>query len=187
MITTYMILDGVGRDVCAHLFVVTEGRVSAPGSYLTVARVTLTLVGTCRTSSQSCVWYKSGRCPTRVLEEALCPEDVRDQCQSDQDCAGTAKCCSTGCAKVCIRSVKSTCELMRENTLRRARDLGVDANDVVTPDCDLGGGFAPIQCDGVWCFCVDERTGYELPGTRARSIELVNCSGEFGNHEQRER
>ncbi|KAK8727075.1 hypothetical protein OTU49_009926, partial [Cherax quadricarinatus] len=119
---------------------------------------------------------KSGRCPTRVLEEALCPEDVRDQCQSDQDCAGTAKCCSTGCAKVCIRSVKSTCELMRENTLRRARDLGVDANDVVTPDCDLGGGFAPIQCDGVWCFCVDERTGYELPGTRARSIELVNCS-----------
>nr|XP_053652019.1 LOW QUALITY PROTEIN: uncharacterized protein LOC128702033 [Cherax quadricarinatus] len=65
---------------------------------------------------------------------------------------------------------------MRENTLRRARDLGVDANDVVTPDCDLGGGFAPIQCDGVWCFCVDERTGYELPGTRARSIELVNCS-----------
>ncbi|XP_071535769.1 uncharacterized protein [Panulirus ornatus] len=119
---------------------------------------------------------KPGRCPSRLMDPSLCPDDVKDQCRHDSDCGGRAKCCSTGCAFVCVRHTKSMCELQRDNTLRRARDLGLDAEDVMTPDCVSGGRFAPIQCDGERCFCVDERTGSEVPGTRARSIEFVNCT-----------
>ncbi|XP_042879578.1 uncharacterized protein LOC122258000 [Penaeus japonicus] len=119
---------------------------------------------------------KPGRCPSRLMDPALCPDDVADQCHGDSDCGGAAKCCSTGCARVCVRPMKSTCELQRENTLRRGRTLGVDLNSLMLPDCKQEGNFAPIQCDGERCFCVDEHTGYEMPGTRARSIELVNCT-----------
>ncbi|XP_066984826.1 uncharacterized protein [Macrobrachium rosenbergii] len=119
---------------------------------------------------------KPGRCPSRLMDPSLCPDDVADQCDHDGECAGGAKCCSTGCARVCVRPMKSTCELQRENTLRRGRDLGIDLNSLMTPDCVTSGNFAPIQCDGSNCFCVDEHTGYELPGTRARSLEFVNCS-----------
>ncbi|XP_037795742.1 balbiani ring protein 3-like [Penaeus monodon] len=119
---------------------------------------------------------KPGRCPSRLMDPALCPDDVADQCHGDSECGGAAKCCSTGCARVCVRPMKSTCELQRENTLRRGRALGVNLNSLLLPDCKQEGDFAPIQCDGERCFCVDRHTGYELPGTRARSIELVNCS-----------
>ncbi|XP_069977259.1 uncharacterized protein [Penaeus vannamei] len=119
---------------------------------------------------------KPGRCPSRLMDPALCPDDVADQCQGDSDCGGAAKCCSTGCARVCVRPMKSTCELQRENTLRRGRAVGVDLNSLLLPDCKQEGDFAPIQCDGQRCFCVDKHTGYELPGTRARSIGLVNCT-----------
>ncbi|KAK8392409.1 hypothetical protein O3P69_014644 [Scylla paramamosain] len=119
---------------------------------------------------------KPGRCPKRMMDASLCPEGLQDQCASDADCSGNAKCCSTGCAKVCIRPVKSVCEIKRDNTYRRARDLGLDVNTLPHIDCDNDGGFAPIQCEGDRCFCVDQRTGLEKPGTRARTLELVNCS-----------
>lgn len=56
--------------------------------------------------------------------------------------------------------------------------MGLDVNTLPEIDCDSDGGFAPVQCESDRCFCVDQRTGLELPGTRARSLEFVNCSGE---------
>ena len=50
---------------------------------------------------------KGGRCPTRVLSPDLCPEGVLDQCSDDASCSGASKCCSTGCAKVCIKPLSS--------------------------------------------------------------------------------
>ncbi|MPC88074.1 hypothetical protein E2C01_082964 [Portunus trituberculatus] len=70
--------------------------------------------------------------------------------------------------------------MKRDNTYRRARDLGLDVNTLPHIDCDNEGGFAPIQCQGDRCFCVDQRTGLEKPGTRAPTLELVNCSAECG-------
>lgn len=67
-------------------------------------------------------------------------------------------------------------------TLKRARALQVDQNSVSVPKCDQTGDFEPIQCDPVTgnCYCVD-KSGFELGGTRARSIELVNCSSNIYN------
>ena len=41
------------------------------------------------------------------MDKSLCADDVRDQCNSDYDCGGDAKCCTTGCAKVCVAPMNS--------------------------------------------------------------------------------
>ena len=63
-------------------------------------------------------------------------------------------------------------------TVKRARALQVPDNEITLPVCDpVAGHFEPVQCDPLTgnCFCVDE-SGFELAGTRARSIQLVNCT-----------
>ncbi|XP_047740508.1 uncharacterized protein LOC108666631, partial [Hyalella azteca] len=120
---------------------------------------------------------KPGRCPSRVIASELCPVDVADQCAGDSDCSGAAKCCTTGCARVCVRPLHSACELQRENTLRHGRALGLSAAELQVPDCDdQQGTFVSVQCRANHCYCADPLTGYEVPGTRARSIHEVNCS-----------
>lgn len=62
---------------------------------------------------------------------------------------------------------------------RRAKALGVDTKSVRMPRCNKQGGFEQIQCDNEIvssCWCVDE-AGFELAGTRAPAVALVNCSG----------
>jgi hypothetical protein len=53
-------------------------------------------------------------------------------------------------------------------------------NDISLPSCDPIGDYEPVQCDPLTgnCFCVDE-SGFELAGTRARSLQLVNCTSKF--------
>ena len=63
-------------------------------------------------------------------------------------------------------------------TVKRARALQLPDNDINLPACDpVTADFEPVQCDPLTgnCFCVDE-SGFELAGTRARSLDLVNCS-----------
>merc|ERR1712128_413032 len=100
----------------------------------------------------------------------MCPDDISDQCSGDDDCSGQSKCCSTGCAKVCVLPMQSACELHRENTFRRGRSLGLQDNEITAPDCDKQGDFVHIQCDEIQCYCVDRYTGFEQAGARARSI-----------------
>lgn len=78
----------------------------------------------------------------------------------------------------------SGCELSRNNRIRQGRALGMDIADMHLPECDTDGAFAPIQCLEGLCFCVDTTTGFELPGTRARNLEMVNCSGKFTQQEK---
>ncbi len=65
-------------------------------------------------------------------------------------------------------------------TVKRARALQMTDNDISLPNCDPIGDYEPVQCDPLTgnCFCVDE-SGFELAGTRARSLELVNCTSKF--------
>lgn len=62
-------------------------------------------------------------------------------------------------------------------TVKRGRALQLADNDINLPACSPLGDFEPVQCDPLSgnCFCVDE-SGFELAGTRARSLELVNCT-----------
>lgn len=81
---------------------------------------------------------------------------------------------------ICSDSV-TACEITRQETVKRARALGnVDDNSIALPTCDPVGDFEPVQCDPLTgnCFCVDQ-AGFELAGTRARSLDLVNCTSEF--------
>ena len=71
----------------------------------------------------------------------------------------------------------AACERARVETVKRAKALELNENDIALPNCDSTGDFEPIQCNPITgdCFCVDQ-TGFEIAGTRARSLDLVNCT-----------
>lgn len=71
------------------------------------------------------------------------------------------------------------CQTLKMAASRRAKALGAASKSVRIPRCNKQGGFEPIQCDNEIvssCWCVDE-AGFELAGTRAPDVTLVNCSG----------
>ncbi|KZS04617.1 Uncharacterized protein APZ42_032431 [Daphnia magna] len=121
----------------------------------------------------------TGRCPTKIRDPDRCPpaSDRTDECTTDQQCNGESKCCSDGCRRVCVMPLLTSCERQRVETVKRARALQLSSNDISLPHCDPIGDYEPVQCDPLTgnCFCVDE-SGFELAGTRARSLELVNCT-----------
>ncbi|XP_043224017.1 uncharacterized protein LOC122382571 isoform X1 [Amphibalanus amphitrite] len=121
---------------------------------------------------------KPGSCPRHVLPASRCIWEQKDECETDSDCSGVAKCCSTGCAKFCVMPLYTACEQQLKNSLRRSKSLSGDAaRRVRLPDCTPEGQFKSVQCDPFkgFCWCVDDN-GFERPGTRARSLELTNCS-----------
>lgn len=71
------------------------------------------------------------------------------------------------------------CEHLQREAYRRARSLGLEGSKVRIPACNKEGDFNPIQCNSATskCWCVDEE-GFEVPGTRATTRDLVNCTGE---------
>ncbi|XP_041419644.1 whey acidic protein-like [Xenopus laevis] len=44
---------------------------------------------------------KPGKCPAPVNLEA-CDKSVKSQCDNDQQCSGSRKCCSNGCRNICL-------------------------------------------------------------------------------------
>jgi hypothetical protein len=73
------------------------------------------------------------------------------------------------------------CEQVKNAAERRARSLMPDdAKSVQVPECESESGkFKEVQCDSQsGCYCVDSQ-GFEIPGTRARSMDLVNCTSEL--------
>jgi hypothetical protein len=95
--------------------------------------------------------------------------------------AGLQMCQKTECVCARVFCYASTgCEQLQREASRRARSLGLEGSKVRIPACDKQGDFNPIQCDSATskCWCVDE-VGFEVPGTRAPTRDLVNCTGEF--------
>lgn len=70
------------------------------------------------------------------------------------------------------------CEQLQREAYRRARSLGLEGSKIRIPACNKEGDFNPIQCDSATskCWCVDQE-GFEVPGTRAATRDLVNCTG----------
>ncbi|XP_045483161.1 balbiani ring protein 3-like [Harmonia axyridis] len=115
----------------------------------------------------------TSKCP--MLTE--CPYRAQ-QCSEDNDCAVDSVCCKSPCGKVCTKQLFTGCETLKNAASRRAKSLGVDGKSVRAPRCNKSGGFEPIQCDNEIvssCWCVDE-AGFELAGTRAPAVGLVNCT-----------
>jgi len=79
----------------------------------------------------------------------------------------------------CMLNFFIVCEQARAEAKRRARSLEEEeAQSVNIPDCEPETGkFLPVQCSrNQVCYCVDPETGFEKSGTRANSVELVNCT-----------
>jgi len=89
---------------------------------------------------------------------------------------------SRSVAIVILLFLFAACERQRVETQKRARALELNGvNDLQPlPKCDPLGDFEPVQCDPLSgnCFCVDE-SGFELAGTRARSLDIVNCTSKL--------
>ncbi|KAL1501147.1 hypothetical protein ABEB36_006531 [Hypothenemus hampei] len=101
-----------------------------------------------------------------------------EQCEEDTECPADSVCCKSPCGKVCTKQLFTGCQTVRMATSRRAKSLGVDPKSLRMPRCTKQGAFEPIQCDNEIvssCWCVDE-AGFELPGTRAPAVALVNCT-----------
>lgn len=67
--------------------------------------------------------------------------------------------------------------------MHRAHESGTPARMTYIAQCDENtGAFRPVQCGaGNSCWCVDERTGQELPESRTRNGTKPNCNGEGDN------
>ncbi|XP_023226834.1 uncharacterized protein LOC111627489 [Centruroides sculpturatus] len=70
----------------------------------------------------------------------------------------------------------SACFQLREIKTREAQALGTEGIKIFIPVCKQNGDFEDIQCDSFLerCWCVN-RSGLEIPGTRASDRNHVNC------------
>ncbi|XP_032218274.2 uncharacterized protein LOC116601510 isoform X2 [Nematostella vectensis] len=57
--------------------------------------------------------YRPGNCP-KLTRPAVCGEVMRTECNYDIDCAGTQKCCSNGCRRLCADAERATTTSTRE-------------------------------------------------------------------------
>ncbi|XP_022255570.1 balbiani ring protein 3-like [Limulus polyphemus] len=117
---------------------------------------------------------KPGVCPPSSKRECF---DQKADCEFDEDCGGLTKCCSNGCVSKCITPHYTGCQQLHLVTERRARSLGPEGESTFIPRCDKSGKFEPVQCNDISesCWCVNQQ-GFEIAGTRARALNLVNCS-----------
>jgi hypothetical protein len=78
-----------------------------------------------------------------------------------------------------FRYASTGCEQLQREVHREARSLDVEGSRVQAPSRNKEADFNQIQCDLAVskCWCVDEE-GFEVPGTRAATRDLVNCTGE---------
>uniref|UniRef100_A0A1Y1L736 Thyroglobulin type-1 domain-containing protein n=1 Tax=Photinus pyralis TaxID=7054 RepID=A0A1Y1L736_PHOPY len=116
---------------------------------------------------------ESHKCPN-ITECPFRPQS----CNEDDECNPDSNCCESPCGRICTKQLRTGCETLHNAASRRAKSLGMDIKKVRTPRCNLNGGFEPVQCDNEIvssCWCVDEQ-GFEIAGTKAPAVALVNCT-----------
>ncbi|KZS10461.1 putative Protein ACP24A4 [Daphnia magna] len=112
---------------------------------------------------------KPGACPAPTHPFG-CPADIEavNDCSSDADCSGRAKCCTNGCS--------STCTTPEENS------SGPLMMSISPPVCTLKGDYAREQSQGEFSWCVDT-TGQPIDDSFTRGS--VRCSPNGAVLEQR--
>ncbi|KAI6229091.1 hypothetical protein M3Y99_01149400 [Aphelenchoides fujianensis] len=136
---------------------------------------------------------REATCPNaRDLGHAVCGKARDNQCESDADCQGGSKgsslrCCSDGCARSCLAPARATACVHAAAAIDALNQLGgrpmfsARSSALVLlipyrlqPMCTTDGRFARVQRFAGLEWCVDERNGREVPGTRTNS-SVANC------------
>uniref|UniRef100_A0A158R3Z3 WAP domain-containing protein n=1 Tax=Syphacia muris TaxID=451379 RepID=A0A158R3Z3_9BILA len=103
---------------------------------------------------------KIGFCPPK---NSIPNKNCDGECQNDDDCSGVEKCCNNGCGMVCSPPDKTTHCIHLLSAVNRLPKKTL-ANGYV-PNCTTDGSFERVQCNELYCWCVDVTQGWEIPGT----------------------
>ncbi|XP_064403941.1 kielin/chordin-like protein isoform X2 [Halichondria panicea] len=85
-----------------------------------------------------------------------------DSCTADDDCSDDGEvCCRSGCGRTCQGTVQPTRPCLAVLDAIDAALSGSASHPLglFLPDCFVDGSFAPTQCHGSFCWCVDTNTG----------------------------
>ena len=72
---------------------------------------------------------------------------------------------------------------MPSDCARREHELHTSSVRGLTVRCDDRGDYAPVQCLGTQCHCVERATGHwrlDVPGQHVANIEKLNCGAGAG-------
>ncbi|XP_014613206.1 PREDICTED: uncharacterized protein LOC106791790 isoform X2 [Polistes canadensis] len=128
--------------------------------------------------AESSVKVITGRCPS-FDEQNVCPSRS-PTCKEDSECQlSEERCCKTACGLRCVNSELSGCEQLALAAVKRFRAVNkwTVASQYVPKCNNQTGNFERVQCDSEkkYCWCVDEKIGSEIPGTRGSNINDINC------------
>lgn len=94
-----------------------------------------------------------------------------DECTEDNDCQGVLKCCHDGCRRRCKLAQKTTACVHLAGAaqiLRRKKGINGDVR------CTKEGEFEHLQCNNVFCWCVDKQ-GVEIESSRTSNASTLDC------------
>ncbi|TMS37456.1 hypothetical protein L596_004385 [Steinernema carpocapsae] len=115
---------------------------------------------------------KPGECPDlSVIRERRCVVE----CNKDSDCPSVTKCCNNGCGQLCTAPEKASACIHLLSSIERLPDQKL-SNDYV-PVCSNDGLFDRVQCNSVYCWCVERESGREEHGTKVfrEERQRMNC------------
>ncbi|VDN03811.1 unnamed protein product [Thelazia callipaeda] len=114
--------------------------------------------------------YRIGKCP---LKNYVKNRNCVLECTHDEDCPWVEKCCDNGCGRVCTPPEKATDCIHLLSAISRLPNKTLAKGYI--PKCKVNGEFESIQCDDIYCWCVNQK-GVEIIGTKTlKKIALPNC------------
>ncbi|XP_045209457.2 thyroglobulin-like [Mercenaria mercenaria] len=120
-------------------------------------------------------------CLTQLAEGDNCMGTMLLGVPSTVECAGGLECNvhTMTCTKVGVQQAADTAAntpcLRKKEEIRKSQENGLPLIGVTEPQCDENGEYAPVQCEGSVCFCVDDM-GTAIEGYKAGIGELANMN-----------
>lgn len=120
-------------------------------------------------------------CMTQLVEGENCMSTLLLGIPSTTECADglecnvqTMTCNKKGDSEAADTTADTPC-LRRKEEIRKSQENGLPLIGVIEPQCDTNGQYAPVQCEGSICYCVDEM-GTAVEGYKAGIGELANMN-----------
>ncbi|XP_060589673.1 thyroglobulin-like [Ruditapes philippinarum] len=118
-------------------------------------------------------------CITQIAEGENCMSTMLLGVPSTTECADGLTCDvhSMTCKKAAVSqsddSIANSICLRKKEEIRMSKENGLPLIGVMEPQCDSNGEYAPAQCEGSVCFCVDDM-GMAIDGYKSSISELAN-------------